>query len=149
MNVKLRVMLYAHKDQVYIPILGISDQGFPYDTAELLISSLDRAKLSKTIDKAISYGNPKIPHPTQEEFRKRTRVQTALGTSSSKTMAKRGVVTFMLYWTNENLYIAFSPESTKDVQLINYTNAIRLPRDTASEIIATRVLAELESRKEQ
>ena len=64
-------------------------------------------------------------------------------------MAKRGVVTFMLYWTNENLYIAFSPESTKDVQLINYTKAIRLPRDTASEIIATRVLAELESRKEQ
>jgi hypothetical protein len=133
--------------KAYLPVLGKTEVGFFWDAGPLLTAELTVESLTSALEEIVKNGNPPMRHPTQAEFRKLTPVQKALGMRSWKKMAQVGVICCVIYWAQDKIGVAFSPQDAQDIQEIDYAHQKEFPLDTSLRDIAEFVLQEVSARQ--
>lgn len=138
--------IFIWNGKAYFPVLGKTNVGFFWDTDQLLVSDLTFEQMSLAFEKIIKIGNPSIPHPSQEEFRKRTPLQMTLKMTSYKKMAREGVICTVIDWGKENIGVAFSPPDATDIQNIDYKNQKEFDLNTSTKTLLEYVIEVIVSR---
>jgi hypothetical protein len=139
--------LFITEERAYLPLLGKTPHGLFWECGPLIETSLSAHDLAHAIARLVEAGNPDIPHPTQEEFRKWTPTQKALGTGSWRKLARQGVIACAVSWLESGIAVAFSPPDAKDIQVVDYGRQKVFPRDTDLVGICQYILAEIGARR--
>jgi len=146
MGIQQAAMIIAH-EKVYLPKLGRTPMGLYWECGPYLEAPLDVNELARTLASVIDTGNPVIPHPTQEEFRKWTPTEKALGTRSYRKLAQQGVISCAVSWLESGIAVAFSPPDAKDIQVVDYSSQKMFPLDANLSDICQYILSEVKARR--
>ena len=139
--------VFIWNNKAYLPVLGKTEVGFFWEAGPLLTSELTVDALTMALEEIVKIGNPPMRHPTQDEFRRLTPVQKAIGIRSWKKMAQAGVIRCGIWWTKEKILVAFSPQNAKDVQEIDFAHQKEFPPNTPLQAIAEFILQEVGARQ--
>jgi hypothetical protein len=139
--------IYIWQSEAYLPVLGKTEVGFFWEAGPLLTAELNVDSLTMALEKIVESGNPLIRHPSQTEFRKTTPVQKTLDMRSWRKMAEAGVIRCGIWWLNEKVLVAFSPQDAKDIQETDFDHQREFPINTPLRVIVKYILQEIKERR--
>ena len=139
--------IFITEDKAFLPVLGKTEHNLFWEIGPVFTAELNVDSLASALEEIIKAGNPAMPHPTQDEFRKITPVQKAIGIHSWKKMAQMGIIGCVVYWVDDITNVAFSPLEASDIQLVDYENQVEFPPDTSLREISKFILDEVELRR--
>ena len=139
--------IFISNDAAYLAVLGKTEVGFFLEIDAPIRSDLTVVSLTEALRKVVGIGNPFVRHPPQSELDRTTPIQKALGMRSWRKMAQVGVIRCAIWWTSENIVVAFSPRQTRDIQDTDFSSQRRLPPDTPLQTIAEIILTEVSDRR--
>ncbi len=107
--------LIVRHGKAYVPVEAQTDTGLYMDAEPVFVADLTPEELQAALERAIAAGHPRIPHPTQEQWRHwRSPVLKAAKVRSWKQMAT-GSASYTITWSEQNvkLYISHVVDPAK------------------------------------
>lgn len=130
----------------YVPTQGQFEDGPYVDIAPVHEVKLCVADIVQALEIVIAAGHPRVPAPTQEEWRKRRDpVLEAAGVRSWKELAKGGA-TYTIYWQGETVALFASRLDRRGRFEVDPAKTLTFPKDALLSTIAEAILDDVRSR---
>jgi hypothetical protein len=139
--------VYISGGRALLPVISKTDEGIFWQTGPILTAELIPEAIAAALDEICMTGNPRVHHPSPNEFRRSTPVQKELGMRDWKRMAQEGVLAACIWREDVRISVAFSPRVSKDQQEIDFSQKEQFPRDSPMLAIAERILSEWSNRQ--
>jgi len=138
----------VRRGKAYLPVSAQTDMGVYVDYEPVFTANLTVDELTAAFEQVVAEGHPRIPHPTQEEWRRwKSPVLAAAGVQSWKQMAQGGA-SYSIEWGGDKvtLYISHpkDPHRWRDAPVETRV----FPRDTPLRTIVETILEDVRSRPE-
>ena len=142
------VGIIVRKGKAYIAVEALRAGGGYINIEPVLVSDLNKRNLIATVEKIREYGNPEIPKPTEEEFKKyQNLIPKAAGLNSWKALARKGA-SYSIVWGPDEITLYMSRLDKKGRFETDPNRTTKFPKGTSLETIVETILADVRSRPE-
>ena len=136
------------KGKGYIPVNAVIESGLYFMVEPVFVADLTVDDLVAALEKAIAFGHPQIPPPTQEEMdRRKDPMLSAAGVKSWYQLAKGGV-SYSIFWEEKQIVLYMSRLDKKGRFEEDSHKTKTFGLDTPLQAIVEAILADVKTRPE-
>jgi len=138
----------VRKGKGYIPVHA-QIEGGPYFMVEpVFVANLTVDDLVAALEKAIAFGHPQIPPPTQEEMKQRTDPMLAAAGVKSWYQLAKGGADYSIFWSEDRIVLYMSRLDRKGRFESDPNKTKNFGLDTPLQAIVETILADIKTRPE-
>lgn len=142
------VGIYVWRGKAYLPVQGQFESGIYVDLEPVYVAELTLDGLMAAVQKVVAAGIPRLPEPTEEEWRKRkSPILTATKARNWKELARAGA-SYDIVWRETQIRVNMSRLDKQGRWEFDPTKVRIFPPDTPLEEIIAVILADIRTRPE-
>lgn len=143
-------MMFVRQGKAYLPVMALTEYGVLIGIEPVYTAALTLEALLAALEKVLAAGHPRIPHPTQEEWRRLSRIDPVLRAAKVKSWRafSQHSVVYTIGWTEQAVVIYIS--QLDHLGRAEYASAKKLsfPKETPLRAIVEAILEDVRSRPE-
>jgi hypothetical protein len=147
-HTKRHASVYVRRDKAYVPTLARTDVGVYLTVDPVYTVSLSVDELAQAIERVLSAGNPRIPHPTLDKIDHLPQPVLKAAKVGSWTKLAQGGTSYSILMHPEGATLYFSKLDEKGRFVTDISKTRQFPPATDVRDIVQAILDDVHSRPE-
>jgi hypothetical protein len=142
------VVIYVWHGKAYLPVQAQFESGIFTGIEPVHTANLNAEELLSAVERVRATGHPRLPDPTQEEWRQRKDPVLAVTKARTWKELARSGASYAIDWTDKEIRVDMSRLDKKGRWEIDPEKTRTFPPDTPLQDIIEVILEDIQSRPE-